>query len=47
VLIWAIVSVTDEYAVYPWWLWVVGPWGVVLLGRVVVARWLRAAGTRF
>jgi hypothetical protein len=31
VVIWAAVSVGVGGGVYPWWVWVVGPWGVVLL----------------
>jgi hypothetical protein len=31
VMIWAAVSVGAGVAVYPWWVWVVGPWGVMLL----------------
>lgn len=37
-LIWALVSVGSGAAVYPWWLWVAGPWGLVLLLRRVVPR---------
>jgi hypothetical protein len=42
-VIWAIVSVATADLVYPWWIWVAGPWGAVLL-----ARWLgeRARGER-
>ncbi|GIJ44699.1 hypothetical protein Val02_15850 [Virgisporangium aliadipatigenens] len=32
VVIWLIVSVTTMDFIYPWPLWVAGPWGVVLLG---------------
>jgi hypothetical protein len=31
VVIWAAVSVGVGGGVYPWWVWVVGPWGFVLL----------------
>lgn len=42
-VIWAIVSITTMHMAYPWWIWVAGPWGAVL-----VARWLsdRASGVR-
>lgn len=34
-VIWAIVSLTTLSWVYPWWVWVAGPWGAVLLmGRL-------------
>jgi Domain of unknown function (DUF1707) len=29
--IWAIVSLTTLSWVYPWWVWVAGPWGAILL----------------
>jgi hypothetical protein len=29
--IWAIVSLITLSWVYPWWIWVAGPWGAVLL----------------
>ncbi|RAY15134.1 hypothetical protein DPM19_10425 [Actinomadura craniellae] len=38
--IWLAVGVTTG-AFYPWWLWVAGPWGLVLL-----ATWLRGQGRR-
>ncbi len=38
VLIWAVVSLAVGAAVYPWFVWVAGPWGVLLLIR-------RLAGT--
>jgi uncharacterized integral membrane protein len=31
VVIWLLVSVTSMQFVYPWWIWVAGPWGAVLL----------------
>ena len=34
-VIWGIVSIASQEWVYPWWIWVAGPWGAVLL-----ARWL-------
>lgn len=41
--IWAIVSLSIAEPVYPWWIWVAGPWGAVLL-----AGWVseRAGGVR-
>jgi hypothetical protein len=30
-VIWAIISVASGGVVYPWFLWVAGPWGTVLL----------------
>jgi hypothetical protein len=41
-VIWAIVCIGSMEWVYPWWIWVAGPWGAVLL-----FRWLscRASGT--
>lgn len=30
-VIWLIVSLSSDGAVYPWPLWVMGPWGVILL----------------
>jgi hypothetical protein len=37
-VIWAIISLTTTEAVYPWWIWVAGPWGVVLLARIMGER---------
>lgn len=36
VMIWAVSCVATGGWVYPWWIWVAGPWGAVLL-----ADWLR------
>ncbi|WP_018330930.1 DUF1707 SHOCT-like domain-containing protein [Actinomycetospora chiangmaiensis] len=40
VVIWLAVSVGTATVVYPWWIWVAGPWGLVLalggLGRAAV-----------
>ncbi|MCS7482331.1 DUF1707 domain-containing protein [Umezawaea endophytica] len=34
-VIWALVSVTTLEWAYPWWIWVVGPWGALILaGRM-------------
>lgn len=30
---WVVVSVAAGGGVYPWWIWVAGPWGVMLLMR--------------
>ncbi len=47
----AIVSLTGGPAVYLWWIWVVGPWGLVVAARLVEGRHRRArrmtASTRF
>ncbi|GGQ19142.1 hypothetical protein BKA00_004782 [Actinomadura coerulea] len=32
--VWLIILVTSG-AVYPWWVWVAGPWGAVLLARTI------------
>ncbi len=40
-VIWAIVSLTTLRWVYPWWVWVAGPWGAMLL-----AGWLTGQGDR-
>ncbi len=37
-LIWAIVSLATLSWIYPWWVWVAGPWGAVLLGRWIGER---------
>ncbi|WP_433437341.1 DUF1707 SHOCT-like domain-containing protein [Nonomuraea sp. CA-141351] len=34
-VIWLIVSITAEHVIYPWPLWVMGPWGVILLVSTV------------
>ena len=46
-LIWGIVCVATASAVYPWWIWVAGPWGLVLLARVFGERLRARAHTRF
>ncbi|NUP02346.1 MAG: DUF1707 domain-containing protein [Nonomuraea sp.] len=30
-VIWLLVSVTGDHMIYPWPLWVMGPWGAILL----------------
>ncbi|HEU0090235.1 MAG TPA: DUF1707 domain-containing protein [Pseudonocardiaceae bacterium] len=37
-VIWAIVSLSTLSWIYPWWIWVAGPWGAVLLARWVAER---------
>lgn len=37
-LIWAVVSLATMSWIYPWWVWVVGPWGAVLLAGWVGER---------
>lgn len=32
--IWLIILITSG-AVYPWWIWVAGPWGAILLMRTI------------
>jgi hypothetical protein len=39
ILIWGIICVTTTSWVYPWWIWVAGPWGAMLL-----AGWLSGFG---
>jgi hypothetical protein len=36
--IWAIVSLTTLSWVYPWWIWVAGPWGAMLLAGRLARR---------
>jgi DUF1707 SHOCT-like domain len=39
VMIWVMVSLgTSHFWIYPWPLWVAGPWGVVILAQDVIAR---------
>ena len=39
-VIWVLVSATTAQLIYPWPLWVAGPWGVILLVvSVSVGRW--------
>ncbi len=40
-LIWGIISLALGDALYPWWIWVAGPWGAVLL-----VGWLSGLGRR-
>ncbi|TDD75719.1 DUF1707 domain-containing protein [Actinomadura darangshiensis] len=34
VTVWLIILITSG-AVYPWWIWVAGPWGAILLMRTI------------
>jgi hypothetical protein len=36
-----LVSATTAHLIYPWPLWVAGPWGVVLLGVTAIAGTIR------
>ncbi len=36
ILIWGIISLATASMIYPWPLWVIGPWGLVLLGRTLL-----------
>jgi hypothetical protein len=40
-VVWVLVSATTSHLVYPWPLWVAGPWGVVLLAVSVGATQVR------
>ncbi|MFC6089209.1 DUF1707 SHOCT-like domain-containing protein [Saccharothrix lopnurensis] len=40
-LIWGIINGTSETSVYPWWLWVAGPLGIVVLTAHLVRFGLR------
>ncbi len=37
-LIWVIVSLATLSWIYPWWIWVAGPWGAVLLAGWIGER---------
>ena len=37
-MIWLIVTLSVGHWIYPWPLWVAGPWGVIILAQDVVAR---------
>ncbi len=41
VVIWVLVSATTAHLLYPWPLWVAGPWGVVLLGVTALVTTIR------
>jgi hypothetical protein len=42
VVIWGIVSLTSAHWVYPWWIWVAGPWGAVILAGYIGSRVARS-----
>lgn len=44
VVVWVLVSATTAHLIYPWPLWVAGPWGIVLLGVTAIARTIRRGG---
>jgi hypothetical protein len=37
-MIWAVVCLSTMSWIYPWWIWVAGPWGAVLLARRIGER---------
>jgi hypothetical protein len=37
-MIWVVVCLSTLSWIYPWWIWVAGPWGAVLLARWVGER---------
>jgi hypothetical protein len=39
-MIWAVVCLSTMSWIYPWWIWVAGPWGAML-----VVRWLGQRAT--
>jgi Domain of unknown function (DUF1707) len=41
VVVWVLVSATTAHLLYPWPLWVAGPWGVVLLGVTALVTTIR------
>lgn len=44
IAIWGILAVSVDVWVYPWWIWVAGPWGVVLLMQWITSRGERPSG---
>lgn len=38
VVVWVLVSATSMHLIYPWPLWVAGPWGAVLFAKSVGCR---------
>ena len=38
IAIWGIISLATGAMIYPWPVWVIGPWGLVLLGRTLLGR---------
>ena len=43
-VVWVLVSATTSHLIYPWPLWVAGPWGAVLLAVSVGVRQIRRSG---
>jgi len=41
VVVWVLVSATTAQLIYPWPLWVAGPWGVVLTGVTALVTTVR------
>jgi hypothetical protein len=41
VVIWVLASATAGHLIYPWPLWVAGPWGVVLAGVTALVTTVR------
>lgn len=37
-VIWAVISLATLSWIYPWWIWVAGPWGAVLLANTIKHR---------
>ncbi|MFN2478083.1 MAG: DUF1707 domain-containing protein [Pseudonocardiaceae bacterium] len=37
-MIWTVVCLSTMSWIYPWWIWVAGPWGAVLLARWIGER---------
>lgn len=46
VVVWVLVSATTAHLIYPWPLWVAGPWGAVLLGVSVGVTQIRRSRRR-
>ncbi len=38
VIIWAVICLGTTDWIYPWWVWVAGPWGAALAAREIQAR---------
>jgi hypothetical protein len=45
-VVWVLVSATTAHLIYPWPLWVAGPWGAVLLAVTVSVTQARRGGQR-
>ncbi len=42
VVIWGVISLATWHWVYPWWIWVAGPWGAVILAGWIGSRVVRS-----